>query len=293
MGGALMGLFSKIFNRKKGHLAFVLSGGGARGALQAGALRALFEAGYEPDILVGTSIGAVNAANIAVHGWNEEGLGILESSWHDAISADLMPENYLLLTVNALLQRLDSRHPTHRFREFFISHGIHPEMRFANLNGPRLILVAADLLGQDTALFGDNPDDSVLEGLLASTALPPWIRPYPSGNRLLIDGGLVSALPIEPALRYGATQVIALDLLDERIPEDENTAIGVFINQLLVTIERRQTELEIALANERRIPVTHIPLQASDPLSIWDFAHTRELLTQGYRITRQALNSKP
>ena len=45
-------------------LAFVLGGGGGRGAMQVGALRALFEAGYKPDLLVGTSIGAVNGAAI-------------------------------------------------------------------------------------------------------------------------------------------------------------------------------------------------------------------------------------
>jgi len=50
-------------------LAFVLGGGGARGALQAGALRALWEAGLRPDLWVGTSAGAVNAAFLAVKGF--------------------------------------------------------------------------------------------------------------------------------------------------------------------------------------------------------------------------------
>jgi len=47
---------------RKHRLAFVCGGGGARGALQVGALRALVERGWQPDFLVGTSIGAVNAA---------------------------------------------------------------------------------------------------------------------------------------------------------------------------------------------------------------------------------------
>ena len=50
-------------------LAIVL-GGGARGAMQVGALRALLEAGYQPDLLVETSIGAINAAYLAVWGWS-------------------------------------------------------------------------------------------------------------------------------------------------------------------------------------------------------------------------------
>ena len=54
----------------KKNLAFVLSGGGSRGAMQAGALRALVEGGYTPDMVCGTSIGAINGAFLAVHGFN-------------------------------------------------------------------------------------------------------------------------------------------------------------------------------------------------------------------------------
>jgi NTE family protein len=49
-------------------MAFGLGDGGARAALQVGALKALFEAGYQPDLLVGTSIGAANAAYLALYG---------------------------------------------------------------------------------------------------------------------------------------------------------------------------------------------------------------------------------
>ena len=55
-------------------LAYVLGGGGARGALQVGAIRALLEAGVRPNLLVGTSIGAVNAAFLAFHGVSLQGV---------------------------------------------------------------------------------------------------------------------------------------------------------------------------------------------------------------------------
>jgi len=72
-------------------LAFALGGGGARGALQAGALRALFDAGIQPDIIVGTSIGAVNAIFLAMHGFNLKSLDDLDISWFAAAKADLFP----------------------------------------------------------------------------------------------------------------------------------------------------------------------------------------------------------
>ena len=59
-------------------LAFVLGGGGARGAMQVGALRALIEAGLKPDLLVGTSIGAVNATGLALWGVSLAGIEALE-----------------------------------------------------------------------------------------------------------------------------------------------------------------------------------------------------------------------
>jgi NTE family protein len=62
-------------------LAFVLGGGGARGALQVGALRALLESGLRPDLLVGTSIGAVNAVVLALSGLDLAGVEALDRRW--------------------------------------------------------------------------------------------------------------------------------------------------------------------------------------------------------------------
>lgn len=72
----------------KNKLAFVLGGGGARGALQVGALRALLEADIHPDLAVGTSIGALNAAFIGLHGFNSQALDGLVTTWRAAATAD-------------------------------------------------------------------------------------------------------------------------------------------------------------------------------------------------------------
>jgi NTE family protein len=85
-------------------LAFVLGGGGARGALQVGALRALYEAGYRPDMMVGTSAGAVNATYLALRGFDERGLDQLEQAWLEAAWDDLLPPNYLQLALRYLLK---------------------------------------------------------------------------------------------------------------------------------------------------------------------------------------------
>jgi len=272
----------------KRSLAFVLGGGGARGALQVGALRALLEAGYHPDLLVGTSIGAMNAAFLAHHGLNAQGVAELEQVWLDSMSADLLPQNYLWLTLRALFRRPDA-FPFQPLRNFILSHGISADLRFRDLHEARLVVVSANLNGACTTLHGLDPDESVLEGLLASTALPPWMAPVEMDDKLLMDGGVVSNLPIEPALRVGATEIIALDLSDPvDIPQDP-LGFGTFFSRLLNTIDCRQAELELALARARRVPVHYIHLKSDKPAPVWDFRRTPHLIPRGYDQTKEAI----
>jgi len=262
-------------------LAFALGGGGARGALQVGALRALFEAALQPDLLVGTSAGAINATFLAQHGFTASSLDNLVAAWHDAETADLLPANYVWLTVRVLFNRART-YPSQRMRDFFIAHGLTPEIRFQDLPGPRLILVAADINHHCCVLYGEDPNQRVLEGLLASTALPPWVNPLEVDGNFLMDGGLVSNLPIEPALKQGATQIIALDVADPRIPPLVDYHFGAFMSNLVATVSQRQVELEKRLAKVRGVMVRHIQLTPELPIAVWDFSHTDELIARGY-----------
>jgi NTE family protein len=273
-------------------LAVVLSGGGARGALQVGALRALWEAGVQPDLLVGTSIGAANAACLALHGLNETGLAALEATWRDAATADLLPANYLWLTLRALFGRT-SRVSETRMRDFFIAHGLTPEVHFGDLSGPQLILVSGDLNSGRAVLYGTAPDQLVLEGVLASSALPPWIHPLGVGQQSLMDGGVVSALPVEPAMQQGATEIIALDLADNRGMLANAGGLAPFFAHYMATVQQRETALELALAEARGVPVRRVSLRPAAPVPLWDFSRSPELIAVGYTLTQAALAGRP
>lgn len=267
--------------------AFVLSGGGARGALQVGALRALLEAGIYPDLLVGTSIGALNAAALAVYGVNLAGVEAMARAWHDAVEANLVPTLSWWQIVRGLLRRPDGTF-TARLCDFFFSHGLDPDLRFGDIQGVQLIMVAADLNSGSVVLYGTDPTHLVLEGLLASTALIPWIPAVEKGGRYVVDGGVVSNLPVEPALACGATEIVALDLADERVLTSSRGLMAL-MTKLAVTMGRRQATLEMALAAERGVPVYHIPLRHEVPVPIWDFGHTAALMARGYDVTRQVV----
>ncbi len=270
--------------------AFVLGGGGARGALQVGALRALLEAGFEPDLLVGTSAGAINATFLALYGTSMETLDRLAAAWQRAGEVDLLPSNYIWLTLRAMLRHAPGN-PSTRIRDFFIANGITPELRFADLHGERLIIVSSDLNTGKTILHGESSADSVLEALLVSTALPPWAMPVRKQGHYLMDGAVLSSVPIEPALRAGATDIVALDLMDGRDQLGAANGFGLFL-RLAYAVEQRQVEVELELAQARNTPVFYMSLTADDLVPIWDFRHTAELVAQGYGIAKRAIEER-
>src|SRR5512142_288971 len=90
-------------------LAFVLGGGGARGAMQVGALRALLEAGFKPDLLVGTSIGAVNAIGLALWGMDIAGIEALERTYQDVTASRLMDVQFAQFVLDTLSKRPNNR----------------------------------------------------------------------------------------------------------------------------------------------------------------------------------------
>ncbi len=270
-------------------LAFVLSGGGARGALQVGALRALLEAGQQPDLLVGTSIGACNAAYLAIHGVNLATIDGLADLWRDAAKANLLPPNYWWLTFSSLVRRTKSGYSEARMRAFCLAHGMTPGLTFGSIRDVRLILVASDLNSGQSILYG-APDDNILEAMLASAALPPWIGPLRRGERLLVDGGMLSNLPIETALMQGAGEIVALNLANPFEGLRDAEGFGPGLRKVLAAVQQRQMDVELRLAAAYDVPVLLIELgKAANRPALWDFSRTEELMEIGYPVTQAVL----
>jgi NTE family protein len=264
-------------------LAFVLGSGGSRGALQAGALQALLEAGYTPDLVTGTSIGAVNGAYLAVHGYTQEGIAHLIHIWETTVDQDLLPTNLWWQMMNAFFRRTKD-FSQQRIRDFAISNGLTPDIRFKDLQNMRLFPVAADLDAGCSVIFGLDPEESILECVLASMTIPPWLAPVQRNGHTLVDGAAVSSLPVEAALMQGATEIIALDLHDPDDGEGPGPGLQNFLLKLDKTVENRQRELEMELAQARGVPVRRIELRGETPVPIWDFRGSHELIERGYQL---------
>jgi hypothetical protein len=69
--------------------------------------------------------------------------------------------------------------------------------------------------------------------------------------------------------------------------------MGQLVGKLVNTVERRQIELEMALAKARNVQVQRVNLLARQPVSLWDFQKTPELIETGYTIAKEAISTWP
>ncbi len=150
-------------------------------------------------------------------------------------------------------------------------------------------MVATDINHYVRVIYGQNPEDSVLDGLLASTAIPPWVTPLDMDGRLMVDGAFVSNLPIEPALIARPREIIALDVHEWRAVPDDSDGFGDFFNKVVNTVQKRQFDLEMTVAAARHVPVRYIPLFAETPTPVYAFERWEELIARGHQQTQQAI----
>lgn len=183
--------------------AFVLSGGGSLGAIQVGMLQALAQRDVVPDLLVGTSVGAVNAAFIAGHGTGRQALSELAKTWVGLRRRDVFP----LPSIRELISRSVS--PGALCSHHKLSQLISAKLNYARLQEARIPvhLVATNLLSGREVLLSDGDAASAV---LASAAIPGVFAPVCREGLVLVDGGLANNTAISQAVELGADRVFVL-----------------------------------------------------------------------------------
>src|SRR5690349_18688643 len=183
--------------------AFVLSGGGSLGAVQVGMLHALADRGIQPDLLVGTSAGALNAAFVAGHGAGPAAVAELGRVWQSVRSRRLFhlePRRALL----ALLGQRPALFAPDGLEELVRGHLAFDRLEDASIP---LTLVACDLLSGEETVLREGP---VHEAIAASCAIPGIFPPVEIDGRLLVDGALANNAALSIATEAGADPIYVL-----------------------------------------------------------------------------------
>ncbi len=268
-------------------IAWSLSGGGSRGPIQVGAMRALFEAGIQPDMLVGTSAGALNSAFLAIDP-TPAGVERLAQIWLKTRREDILPERF----------------PTHAFRFVTGADGLNssdPIRNYILRNTPpgvetfrdlktRLFITTADLETGRLFLYGDDPTARLLDAVMASSALPVIWPPQVIGGHQFVDGGIVANVPISIALDKGARTIYALDLEPAEPSPPVHNIYHIALRAILV-MEYQQllNDLERVI-RASKATLHHIYLGDILPdVPLEDFSHTAEMIELGYRRTLEYL----
>ncbi|HSD85334.1 MAG TPA: patatin-like phospholipase family protein [Anaerolineae bacterium] len=271
--------------------AFVLSGGANYGAQQVGALEVLLEQGLQPDMVVGVSAGALNAAWLAQHP-TLEGVTELARIWCEDAAASI-PAVGPLTALLRLIGGKDSLLSNDSLLQF-LRRWPFAESAFGEFIRPRLYTVAADYQAGTLRIFGDDPHDRLIDGLMTSTAMPPFYPPWEVDGIPYLDGGVISHLPLQVALDRGADEIFALHnghgfMLGPAPTPRTVLSVGA---QALALLVNRQAQLEIeAVQRNPAVRLHLIELYADDDPGLWNFACAAGLIAAGRRLTKDYLKN--
>lgn len=240
-------------------------------------LQGLLEAGVDPDLVIGASVGAINGAHFASLP-HLDGIERLRAIWAGVRRRDIFPLNPLngalsflslrnhLVDPRSLRKLLERSIPTRDLEETEIPFHV----------------VATDVLSGLEVVLSKG---SVLEAVLASCAIPGVFPPVALNGRLLVDGGLASNTPISAAVKLGARRVIVLPTgYACHLEAAPTSAVGMALHGMNLLIARQLVvDLQrFAECAELRVVPPPCPLDRSPA----DFGRAVELMDGSRSLTR-------
>jgi len=247
-------------------------------------LQALLERDITPDVLVGCSVGALNAAAIAAEP-DLDGVEQLRRTWLDPLTWQVFSSGKLTGPW-LLLKKGRSMVGNERIRALVES--TIAQRRFEDFARP-LHVVATSLRTGHAAWFHRGP---VVEPILASAALPAVLPPVEIGGEAFIDGGVVDNVPISRAMTLGVERVIVLHVGNfDRPRARPQRPLDVLLQAFSIARNERFAR-ESELAHEE---VELVVLPGVDPGGIKrnDFSKTEHLIRRGHAAAAGFLDAHP
>jgi NTE family protein len=256
--------------------ALVLGGGGAYGVIQAAYVLAAHDFGFRPQLVVGTSVGALNGAWVALNPdrpaellriW----LGLDQLSlvrWHPFRIASRLVHHPLSLASNQIVPQLIRDHlGESTFDDVKIELGV----------------VATNLTRGQKHVFRSG---SLPSAILASTAIPGVFEPVEIGGDQFVDGCVTATVDMATALEMGATEILAIDLTPPPPRAKPRTALGVLKQSFSILSTATTRAVESCLAQQMPVRVIRPDLSGHSP---WKLEDSAGAIAHNLRLAREEL----
>lgn len=258
----------------------MLSGGGSLGAMQAGQLLAMFEAGITPDLVIGVSAGALNGAAVAY----DPSIGAAEQL--ATIWQSLRSEYIFRGSRRERAWHVVRGHP-HLYRSDGLVDLVNrflPVNNLSELSTP----FEACTVNIDEARLEFHATGDPREVLVASASMPGVFRPVVMNGSRHVDGGIAVTLPVHRAGELGATTIFAFDCragTKHHLPADLS-ALGVLTSSIAVT-------REILTPTHDHLNVIRLPAPDIQGIGLFDFSQVSRLIAEGHDMVADFLHDHP
>lgn len=256
--------------------AFVFAGGSSLGAIQVGMLKALIAHGYRADMVVGSSVGAINAACFAGDP-TPAGVARLEAIWRGMRRADVFPTRAIGSLIGLFSQR------GYLVESTGLARLLERHLSYRRLEDPQLPchIIATDMLEGIEIRLSSGP---AVPALLASAAIPGVFPAVKMAGRHVVDGGVANHTPISAAVELGATRLVVLPTgYSCALAAPPGRAIAVALHALNILIARQLTD---AIRRFRTtVEIVVVPPLCPLGVSPYDFTSVGTLIDRAHQST--------
>lgn len=242
--------------------ALVLGGGGAYGVVQAAYVHAAFEAGFRPSVIIGTSVGSLNGAWLALHPNDPDELLRIWLGMDRLKLVRLNPLRMATRLVRRPLGLVPNDIVPRLIREYL--HGL----SFDDAKLP-LGVVATNLSRGEKRVFREG---DLAQAIMASTAIPGVFEPVEIDGDLYVDGCLTASVDLATALSMGATEILAIDLTPPPSLARPRTVYGVLRQSLGILSHSTTEAMEACVSHSIPVRVVRPDLTKSSPWQLDDSA---------------------
>ena len=260
--------------------AFVFSGGASLGAIEVGMLKAIVEEGHRADMVLGTSVGAINGT---VYAFNPtiEGVKILEKIWRNIKVFDVFSPSVITPIKNIAT-----------FGKYLVSPKnlrklIEKNVEFTKIEETKipLFITATDINTGNEVVINKG---LIVEALLASAGIPGVFPPQRMGHRLLVDGGLINNTPISSAVKLGAERVVVFPIGVPYTPNQEPKNLTEILFRTLIYLLNRQLYADYHIY-KNKVQLIIIPPPENITVGPHDFSKSDKLIDRSYQCTKNWL----